>query len=283
MEVSTPLLCQAGVTDPAIEPFVCDDGTEQRYLQSSPEYAMKRLLAAGVGAIYQIAPTFRAGEAGSRHNPEFTLLEWYRPDFDDQALMSEVGDLVGQCLQRKDVSRISYRQAFLDALGIDPHRAFIEQLVDCAHDYIDLSFDTADRDVWLDLLMSHVVEPTLARRGLCFVYDYPASQAALARIAEVDGCRVAKRFELYVDGLELANGYFELTDAAEQAARFDADNKLRATRGQPPRPIDQRLLAALEHGMPDCAGVALGFDRLLMCQLGIKDIRQVLAFDWVNC
>lgn len=282
LEVITPLLCQHGVTDPAIEPFESDSAGQLRYLQTSPEYAMKRLLADGVGAIYQIAAAFRKGEAGARHNPEFTLLEWYRPGFDDHALMDEVADLVMLVLGRDSHQRISYRQLFVDLLDIDPFVVTVGELGDFTRQHIELSFTPTERDTWLDLLMSHLIEPELAKKGVCFVYDYPPSQAALARITERDGVKVGRRFELYVDGLELANGYYELQDAAEQAVRFERDNALRVSRGLQAKPVDHYLLSALEHGLPDCAGVALGLDRLLMCQLGECDIRKTLAFDWAR-
>ncbi|MEP5568269.1 MAG: EF-P lysine aminoacylase EpmA [Halioglobus sp.] len=285
MEVETPLLCSAGVTDPAIEPLIVERGQSlrgPRYLQTSPEYAMKRLLTAGAGPIYQIARAFRDGEAGQRHNPEFTLLEWYRPGFDQHQLMREVADLVIGCVGEKPVQYVAYRDLFIAELGLDPLTASVSELQSRARQALDLGAMSGDRDMWLDLLMSHLIEPQLATRGLCFVYDYPASQAALSRIVEQDGQLLGQRFELYADGLELANGYFELTNPEEQRRRFLADNLRRREHGQPERPVDEFLIAALEAGMPECSGVALGFDRLLMLASGCKDIRQVLAFDWVR-
>lgn len=285
MEVETPLLCSAGVTDPAIEPMIVKRGRSlsgPRYLQTSPEYAMKRLLAAGAGSIYQIARAFRDGEAGQRHNPEFTLLEWYRPGFDQHQLMREVADLVTCCLGEKPVHYVAYRDLFLTELGLDPLTASVSELQSRARSELDLGAMSGDRDMWLDLLMSHLIEPRLATRGLCFVYDYPASQAALSRIVEQDGQLLGQRFELYLDGLELANGYFELTDPEEQRRRFLADNERRREHGQAERPVDEFLIAALEAGMPECSGVALGFDRLLMLASGSEDIRQALAFDWAR-
>lgn len=283
LEVDTPLLCSSGVTDPSIEPLMVERGTSvsaPRYLQTSPEYALKRLLAAGSGPVYQLAKAFRDGEAGPRHNPEFTLLEWYRPGMDHHQLMAEVAELVVHCLGARPVEYVSYRDLFLTELGLDPLTATIGQLQSCASESLDLGALSGDRDMWLDLLMSHLVEPRLVGRGLCFVYNYPASQAALARIEEVDGQLVGQRFELYVDGLEIANGYCELTDAEEQRQRFLADNERRREYGLSERPLDERLLAALGAGMPACAGVALGVDRLLMLATGQNDIRRVLAFDW---
>jgi len=283
LEVETPLLCSAGVGDPAIENFLVERGSSlaaPRYLQSSPEYAMKRLLAAGSGPIYQVARAFRDGEAGGRHNPEFSLLEWYRPGWDQHRLMTEVAELVLECLGERPVEYLSYRELLRRELGLDPFLADAAELEARARAELDPGNLSGDRDLWLDLLVSHLVEPRLAGRGLCFVYDYPASQAALARVDESGGVAVARRFELYVDGLELANGYRELGDAAEQRRRFAADNARRRRRGQPERPADERLLAALAAGLPDCSGVALGVDRLLMLQTGRSDIREVLAFDW---
>jgi lysyl-tRNA synthetase class 2 len=283
LEVDTPLLCRSGVTDPSIEPFVVERGASidrPRFLQTSPEYAMKRLLAAGSGAIYQLARAFRDGEAGSRHNPEFTLLEWYRPGYDHHQLMAEVAELVKVCLGERVLHRFSYRQLFEQQLAIDPFTAPVSELVDLARQHVDTGIVSGERDLWLDLLMSHVLEPQLAGLGMCFIYDYPPSQAALAQVVEVDGQPVGQRFELYVDGMELANGYFELTDAAEQRRRFEQDNQRRREYGQPERPLDEQLLAALAQGLPSCSGVALGVDRLLMLVMGEPDIRNVLAFDW---
>ncbi len=285
LEVETPLLCEAGVSDPAIENLLVEHGASlgrTRYLQSSPEYAMKRLLASGSGPIFQIARAFRDGEAGRRHNPEFSMLEWYRPGFSLAALMQEVADLVQASIGQRALEFISYRALFQRELGLDPLLADTAELAALARSQLDVGAMEGGRDLWLDLLMSHLVEPRLAGRGLCFVYDYPASQAALARVESEDGVQVARRFELYVDGLELANGYHELADAAEQRRRFEADNLARREAGQPERPADERLLAALA-SLPDCCGVALGFDRLLMLALGGSDIRDVLAFDWSRC
>ncbi|MDH5172198.1 MAG: EF-P lysine aminoacylase EpmA [Gammaproteobacteria bacterium] len=283
LEVETPLLCSRGITDPTIEPLIVERGVSlgrPRYLQTSPEYAMKRLLACHGQPIFQLARAFRDGEAGSRHNPEFTLLEWYRPGFDHHALMAEVAELVHHCIGERPLHSRSYRQLFLELLAVDPFTATIAELAAVARDRIDTGTIAGDRDLWLDLLMSHLIEPQLAGRGMWFVYDYPASQAALARTESSEGFMVGQRFELYVDGIELANGYFELLDAAEQRRRFERDNARRREYALPERPLDERLLAALEHGLPECSGVALGVDRLLMLATGAGDIRQVLAFDW---
>lgn len=276
LEVETPLLSRSTVTDPALAPIPCGD----RWLQTSPEYAMKRLLADGSGPIFQVCKAFRAGEAGPRHNPEFTLLEWYRPGFDLQALMAEVADLVCGVLGARPPQFVSYRELCTAKLGLDPHRASTAELESCARQRIDYAGGAESRDTWLDLLMSHVIQPSLS--GLVFVFDYPASQAALARLRREGEVQVAERFELFIDGVELANGYRELADAAEQRRRFEADNAMLAARGETPRPLDEQLLAALHAGLPDCAGVALGLDRLLMLKMGADSLADVLAFDWTR-
>ena len=281
LEVETPLLSRGGITDPSIEPFLVpctDENGSSRFLQTSPEYAMKRLLAAYGEPIFQIGKAFRDGEAGPRHNPEFSLLEWYRPGFDHHRLMNEVADLVGSCLGQRSLQKFSYRELFLERLQIDPFVVPVAELEVAARSHLDPGNVSGDRELWLDLLMSHIIEPQL--HGMCFVYDYPAPQAALSRIVKVNDVDVGQRFELYVDGIELANGYCELTDATEQRRRFEVDNARRGERNQPERPIDEHLLAALEHGLPYCSGVALGVDRLLMLSTEKSDIRDVLAFDW---
>lgn len=287
LEVETPLAGISFGTDPAIEPlrsrFIGPGYARglDLYLQSSPEFFMKRLLAAGSGPVWQLCKAFRNGEAGSRHNPEFTLLEWYRPGVDENALMDEVTALVCAAMEQDlPAEHCSYAALFRIHLGIDPLEADTGNLRDCAlaHDVPGAEGLVLERDGWLDLLMSTLIEPLLGRDGLTFVTDYPASQASLARLAP-DG-RTASRFELYWQGMELANGFHELKDAAEQAQRFERENCRRYSAGQVPMPVDDALLEALEHGLPDCAGVALGVDRLLMCQLGLDDIDQVLAFSF---
>jgi lysyl-tRNA synthetase class 2 len=287
LEVETPLCASAAGTDPALRPLrtrYTGPGHPQGltlYLQTSPEFAMKRLLAAGSGPIYQVCKAFRDGEAGGRHNPEFTLLEWYRPGFDQHRLMDEVAALVRQCLGAPQLGeeRISYRELFLQQLQLDPLVADPAQLQAIATARIPGSagLQLPDRDAWLDLLLSALIEPRLGNAQLTFVFDYPASQAALARLDAADP-RAAARFELYYRGMELANGFHELGDADELRARFVADNAERRAAGEDELPLDERLLAALAHGLPDCAGVALGLDRLLMLKLGAERIAEVLAF-----
>lgn len=291
LEVETPLLSASATTDPALESlrtqwFGSDRPRAQRlYLHTSPELPMKRLLAAGSGPIYQVCKVFRDGERGSRHHPEFSLLEWYRPGWGLNALIDEVAELVRVILMRPEVGHevLSYRQLFIGQLGVDPWTADSTRLNEVAQasglpGCAELELD---RDGWLDLLMSQYLEPGLGRGRMSFVCDYPPSQAALARLRPDDSCgdaTVAERFELYVEGMELANGFNELTDADEQRARFEADQDARRAAGQSVPPIDEAFLAALESGMPASAGVALGLDRLLMCALGLDEIDAVLAF-----
>ena len=306
LEVETPVLAAATVTDPHLHSLATtlggapEVGGRTLYLQTSPEYAMKRLLAAGSGPIYQIARAFRDGEAGRRHNPEFTLLEWYRPGFDHHRLMDEAEALVADVLAAvpegphggvlpRPAERLTYRDAFRRHAGVDPFADPTERLAAVARETAagpvpDLG---DDRDAWLDLLMADAVEPGLRPSPdgpgprAVFVHDFPPSQAALARVRDPGaggGPAVAERFELFVDGVELANGFHELTDAAEQRRRFERDLAVRRSRGLPEPPVDERLLAALEAGLPPSAGVALGFDRLVMLAGGASSIQQVLAF-----
>ncbi|MBI5612567.1 MAG: EF-P lysine aminoacylase GenX [Gammaproteobacteria bacterium] len=292
LEVETPVLSAAGIPDPHLRSLVTrytgPGATHGRelYLHSSPEFAMKRLLAAGSGAIYQLGKVFRDGEAGRLHNPEFTLLEWYRIGYDHRALMSEVAELVTGLLSvhipLAATESLSYQEVFQRHAGIDPHRAGHEQFAACAARHgihpPDGLAGQHDAALWRDLLLSHVVEPRLGVGRLTFVYDYPASQAALARVRPGDP-PLASRFELYVNGIELANGFHELADAAEQRTRFERQLHARAVAaGLPAVPLDERLLAALTAGLPDCAGVALGFDRLAMLAAGARTLAEVLAF-----
>ena len=284
LEVETPVLGARGAMDPAICSF-STTGTDgrTRWLQSSPEYAMKRMLAAGSGPIFQIARAFRAGEAGPRHNPEFALLEWYRPDFDHHRLMDEVGELIVSILGCEMPRRVSYVSAFRELAGIDVDSDSDESLRERVR-VAGASERTAaelERDGCLDLLLTHVVEPGLSRLAgarAVFLYDYPPSQAALARVERKAHVERAERFELYVDGLELANGYHELTDAIEQRARFAAERRRREHLGLARMEVDERLTAALAHGLPRCSGVALGLDRLVMLALGISGIEEAITF-----
>jgi len=290
LEVETPALSAAAITDPHLASFaVRYTGPGPRhgqplYLHTSPEFPMKRLLAAGSGCIYQIARVFRDGEAGRRHNPEFTLLEWYRVGFDHHQLMDEVAELVTELLAERlalaEPERFSYRELFQHHLNLDPHRASTAELAACAEKHsvpIPPEMPADDADPWLDLLLTHWIEPRLESGRLTFVYDYPATQAALARLRPGDP-PVGERFELYVGGVELANGFHELGDATEQRHRFELENAARQARGLPLMPVDEDLLAALAAGLPACAGVALGFDRLVMLAAGKASLAEVMAF-----
>ncbi len=281
LEVDTPLLGPAPSSDPQQQCLEVEQpGGGRRYLQPSPEFAMKRLLAAGSGSIYQVCKAFRAGEHGSRHRVEFTLLEWYRTGFDYRALMDEVQALVCGLLGRPAAQAFSYAELFERHAGIDAFatgEATLWQRVAAAGIDPSPALQAAGRDAALDILLTRLIEPAIAPLGVVFVHDYPASQAALARLRPGQP-RIAERFELYVDGIELANGWSELTDAAEQRSRFENDNRTRHAAGLPQVPLDERLLAALAHGLPDCAGVALGFDRLLMLAAGATDIGAVQVF-----
>ncbi len=281
LEVDTPLLASAPVTDPHIEAVAAAHpaAAGELYLQTSPEYAMKRLLAAGSGPIYQICKAFRRGERGARHNPEFTMVEWYRTGFTLEQLIKETAALVALAVGPRPLRVLSYREAFLQHLQIDPHTATEAELAACARVHSHAAFDQADRDTWLQLLISTAIEPQLGRGEFTAVSDFPAEQAALARVEpDHGGTPVARRFELFVDGVELANGYDELRDAAELERRWQRDLAQRRERGLGEPPQDGRLLAAMAAGLPACSGVALGLDRLLMLALGAASIDEVLAF-----
>jgi lysyl-tRNA synthetase class 2 len=280
LEVETPALSAAAVSDVHLASVAAHACTQARFLHTSPEYAMKRLLAAGCGDIWQICKVYRDGESGRWHNPEFTLIEWYRVGIDHHSLMSDVERLISAMLpppkQFDRAERLSYREAVqlhagVDALA-DPTAVLVARLESAGIEVPRTMGD--ERDACLDLIMSTLVGPALGRERLTFIYDYPASQAALAKVRGP----VASRFEAYLDGVELANGFHELADAQEQRARFEQDQRERAKRGLPVNPIDERFLAALEHGLPECAGVALGFDRLVMCATDARHLDEVLAF-----
>jgi lysyl-tRNA synthetase class 2 len=281
LEVETPLLAAATVPDLHLDSIACTPGDAGSpppgYLQTSPEYAMKRLLAAGSGPIYQITKAFRAGEAGPRHNPEFTLLEWYRPGWDHHALMDEVDALLARVLGAATAERVTYGQAFARTAGVDPHRAPVAELAAAARARGLDPPPGLDRDGLLDFLLTMVVEPTLGQGQPTFLHDFPASQAALARVRPGDP-PVAERFEVFSAGLELANGFHELTDATEQRRRFDRDRAHRHAAGRPVPALDERFLAALAAGLPPCAGVALGVDRLVMRAVAAVSIDEVMAF-----
>lgn len=283
LEVDTPMLSRFGVTDLHLENLETSLSyfPHQRFqLQTSPEYAMKRLLAAYEQSIYQLGKVFRDDEVGRFHNPEFTMLEWYRVGFTMRDLIDEVICLLHSVLGDLNVQQSTYQALFEKHLNIDPLTVSVENLkTRLIHDerIADLVERETDKDTLLQLAMALVIEPKLDKSQITIVHRFPASQAALAQL-DVEDQRVALRFEVYVGGIELANGYQELTDAAQQRVRFDRDNQLRQQFGKSLKPADFRLIDALNSEMPQCAGVALGFDRLLMLATGVSDIRQVLPF-----
>lgn len=279
LEVETPIMAQHGVSDVYLNNIETRFRNKPYYLQTSPEYHMKRLLAAGSGPIFQLARVFRDDELGRWHNPEFTLLEWYKLDVDHHELMDEMAAFLQVVLSCGEMQRISYQQAFMAACDLDPFSANLAELRQCLKTFhLDnvLPEIETDRDQYLFLLMSHIVEPYLAKIDTpVAVFNFPPSQASLAQIKN----GVAERFELYYKGVELANGFHELTDAKAQQRRFMEDNLKRLALGLPEREADHYLISALEHGLPVCSGVALGIDRLLAVQLGRKSLSEVLAFD----
>jgi lysyl-tRNA synthetase class 2 len=283
LEVETPALSLHAVTDVHLDSFSTlylgpgEVNGRRLYLTTSPELAMKRLLAAGSGPIFQIARAFRNGERGRLHNPEFTLLEWYRPGFDAGALCDEIEELMVEVAGAARCDRRSYASLFDDALGIDPHRASLEAVAAAVRSVDPRSPAPGDLDEGLQILFGRAIEPGLGARDPVLVHDYPRGQAALARLKPGDP-PVAERFELYWRGHELANGFHELAERAEQERRFERDREERKRRGLAAPPADERFLAALDAGLPDCSGVALGVDRLLMLLVGARTIDEVLAF-----
>jgi lysyl-tRNA synthetase class 2 len=290
LEVETPVLSAAANTDPNIESFATrfsganPGASRERWLRTSSEFAQKRLLAAGIGDCYEIGRVFRDGEAGRRHNPEFTMLEWYRLGWDHQRIAAETVELAQAALaaagRSTTVVTLSYRELFRDAIGVDPLTADENRVADALAPH-DVRAADLGRDDLLDLLLTHRIQPAFPGDRITVVYDYPASQCALAKIRNGDP-PVAERFEVYVGTHELANGYHELIDAAEQRMRFERDNERRRARGLRELPIDDNLLAALDRGLPPCAGVALGIERLLMAMAGTHDIADVLAFPFAE-
>lgn len=280
LEVETPIMARYGVTDLYLSNIKAQFRGQDFSLQTSPEYHMKRLLAAGSGPIFQLAKVFRDDELGRWHNPEFCLLEWYQLGIDHFALMDEVDALLGVLLNCAPMRRMTYEQAFLEVCQFNPFTASLLDMQNCLEAYdlgTVLARNEQDRDQYLFLLMSHVVEPALGKESTpVAVYHFPPSQAALARI--VDG--VAERFEVYYKGVELANGFHELTDALAQKKRFEHDQLLREHQGLPHVHEDKHLLAALEYGLPPCSGVALGVDRLIALALNQNSLSDVLAFDF---
>lgn len=289
LEVETPVVGRGVLIEAHIDPIPCiyhpdgargeDDGI-RLWLQTSPEASMKRLLASGSGPIYQITRAFRNGERGRVHNPEFTILEWYRPELDHHALMEEVGELMRELIGIERWEKKTYREVFQDALGIDPFSCPTTEFPKlCLREKVPvpIGLDEANRNGWLDLLLSTLIEPTLGRDVPCFVHDYPPSQAVLAKIGG-SGLPVAERFELYVDGIELCNGFHELQDPREHRLRFEDANVRRVGLGKEELPVDAEFLDAVDAGLPECAGVAVGFDRVVMLACGAESIDEVMAF-----
>jgi len=281
LEVETPILSCAGLPDPHLHSFQANSF----FLHTSPEFPMKRLLASGSGSIYQICKVFRQEEQGRLHNPEFSMLEWYRDGYDYRSLMKEVAQLFAALLvdqiELSAVETISYQDAFLQHTGIDPFAETPDGLMEYLR-AVGIDWQASvelDRQALLDLILLHQIEPKLGKGRLTFLIDYPAEQAALARLAQTSqGHWIAERFEVYFQGIELANGYTELANADEQRQRFAADQRYRAAQSLVQIPVDQRFLAALEAGLPACAGVAVGLDRVLMLQLHKQSLAEVIAF-----
>lgn len=267
LEVETPVLSRAAVCDPHIHSLSALISGERFYLHTSPEFAMKRLMASGSGSIYQICKVFRDDELSRLHNPEFTMIEWYQIGLDYHALMNEITDLLSNLLKIEKIEALTYQQAFQQSVGIDPFSASYSDLVTLAGEVTG----TMSKDDLLDLILSLEVLPAFKNKAV-FIYDYPMSQAALSRIRG----EIAERFELIINGVELANGYTELTDSQELQQRFLHDNQQRQRNGLEPMPIDQHFLAAMTRGLPECAGVALGFDRLVMLAMGKHSLAEVM-------
>lgn len=288
LEVDVPLLAKSTVTDLNIDSITASVGLADAFLQTSPEYFMKRLLAAGSGDIYSVGKAFRDAEIGRKHNPEFTLLEWYRCGWDDHQLMQEVVDLVALLiddphLSPAPVTKLTYYECFTNVMGFNPHRAELHQLRTIASQVASSDWFDQSRANCLDLIFSLRVEPAMPA-GIVVVYDYPQCQAALAQISkDHHDDRVSRRFEVFLDGAEIGNGYLELTDPNEQIARFNEDIDRRDEVNRPSVHVDEKFVASLIHGLPACAGVALGVDRILMNILQAQTIDQVLTFAWPRC
>lgn len=292
-EVETPLLCSAPVTDPYLSALSLQYQHKTRYLQTSPEYAMKRLLTKHSGDIYQLCKAFRSEESGKRHLVEFTLLEWYRIGFDHHQLMSETDQLLQAVIQSRPAQKISYQEIFQEYIHINPHQVSKSALQEYLTQFnitinTDSEWHQYSKDDYLDLLFSHVIEPKLlddfGPLTPVFITDYPASQAALAKTAlNKNQEEIAERFEVFINGIELANGYHELQDPPLQRKRFEADLQKRSQLGLPEVPIDEYLLSDMEKGLPSCAGIALGIDRLVMIALNKNQLSEVVAFDGDHC
>lgn len=279
IEVDVPVLGSHSVSDPHVHGIETQVQGRSMWLQTSPEYFMKRLLAEGSGSIYYLGKSFRDDVPSKRHNPEFTMCEWYYLGANDEQLMEQLEALLLSLSQDLEIHRCSYQTLFIETLGVDPHSASLEELKETLAANIHIEWDENDRSTLLDLLFTHKIEATL--QAPTIVYDYPECQCALAKVMDdKNGRKVAKRFELFWKGIELANGYWELTDADVQRARFEEDLKQRELLGYPIRPLDEAFLAAVESGLPECAGIALGVDRLLMCLENITSIENAQPFSF---
>lgn len=289
VEVETPALSQGTVTDVYLDALTCKYNfladspaghSTELFLQTSPEFHMKRLLASGYGCIYSIAKAFRHEEAGRYHNPEFTMLEWYRIGFDQFDLMSEVAELLQATLACNQALFTSYQDIFIKTVSIDPLVTNFDELVEVLtkhNKYADWLIEMNDADLLLQFIFTEIIEPTIGIEAPQFIYDFPVAQASLAK-RSLEDPRVAQRFECYFKGIELVNGFNELTDAAEQVARFKQDNVKRSAQGLAVKAIDENFIAALDYGLPQCSGVALGVDRLVMLALAVKEISEVQSF-----
>jgi len=276
LEVETPILSTGSVPEPTIEPLYTNYSAKTRlFLQTSPELAMKRLLAAGSGAIFQITKAFRADEAGRWHNPEFSMLEWYQPGFNQLDLIKEVDEFFQTLLHCEPAEYLDYCNVFEQYTGLHPLYTPLQQLQKYVKNIVNTQ--TLDRDSCLQLIISQQIETKLGQNCPTIIKDFPASQASLAR-NKADNPQLAERFEVYIQGIEVANGFYELTDPVEQRQRFNQDLAIRRKFNLPTHPLDEDFLAALEAGLPDCSGVAVGLDRLLMLLTGTKHIHEVLAF-----
>jgi lysyl-tRNA synthetase class 2 len=283
VEVDCPILTQAASVDAHIDLITANNGKELRYMHSSPEYGMKRLLAEGLGDIYQLSHVFREGEVGKKHNPEFTLAEWYRLHFSFDEMILETIDFISLFLGKLPVQKNTYHQTFLQFTGLNCFKACVDDLIQYLKDQKIPSYDAIikdGKDSLLNLILAEKIEPYLGESGLYVLTHYPATQAALAKKAMMDGEEVSLRFEIYYHGMELANGYFELTDAKEQLKRFHEANQKRKELQKKELPIDEAFLKALEKGLPPCCGVAVGFDRLMMLKTDATHISEVIPFDW---
>ncbi len=279
LEVDVPVLGSRGVSDPHVHGIETGVLNRPMFLQTSPEYFMKRLLAGGSGSIYYLGKSFRSDQPSSRHNPEFTMLEWYFLGANDEQLMSQLEALLVRLSANINVQRRSYRELFIAACELDPHTASLDELKNAVAQKLNIGWEENDRSTLLDLMFTHIIEPQLHEPTI--VYDYPECQCALAKVIEDEsGQRVAKRFELFWKGLELANGYWELTDAKVQKERFEQDLEVRKHLGYPVPPLDEAFLSATESGLPECAGIALGVDRLFMCLENLETIDSAQCFSF---